>query len=126
MKDLKELKGLQELPLSRKVGITQARIADWYNRYGGRVYLSLSHGDSSRILMSIVSKMYPQLLFLKEKEGYKPITDSMIEDSEEKQKFWIQYGCNAFEAEEPVSNPLSHWNNKDVLEYIKIFKLDEI
>lgn len=33
--DAQRLKELQALPLDRKVGITLARISEWYNHYNG-------------------------------------------------------------------------------------------
>lgn len=31
----------------------------------------------------------------------------------------MQNGCNAFEAKNPISNPMSFWTEQDVLRYIK-------
>ena len=36
-----ELIELQKLPLERKIGIAQARIAEWYNWWQGEVYIAL-------------------------------------------------------------------------------------
>ena len=52
---------LQKLPLERKIGITQARIAEWYEHFNGNVYVSFSGGKDSTVLLDIVRKMYPDV-----------------------------------------------------------------
>ena len=32
---------------------------------------------------------------------------------------WLKHGCNAFDKNRPISNPMSFWTEQDVLEYIK-------
>lgn len=56
-----ELKALQELPLQRKIGISQARIAEWYNHFNGQVYVAFSGGKDSTILLHLVRSMYPDV-----------------------------------------------------------------
>lgn len=36
---------------------------------------------------------------------------------------WLKYGCNAFEADRPTSQPMSFWTEQDVLQYIYEHKL---
>jgi 3'-phosphoadenosine 5'-phosphosulfate sulfotransferase (PAPS reductase)/FAD synthetase len=47
------------------------------------------------------------------------ITGQLAEESRLRLTKWLQKGCNAFTAKNPVSNPLSFWNNQDILHYIK-------
>lgn len=58
------------------------------------------------------------------KTGKKPITAQMASESRLRKKNWLQHGCNAFDANKPISNPMSFWTEQDVLRYIKINKLE--
>lgn len=51
--------------------------------------------------------------------GRKPITAQMAYESRLRTSKWIQNGCNAFEAKNPISNPMSFWTEQDVLLYVK-------
>ena len=53
------------------------------------------------------------------KTGRKPILATMAEESRLRTQKWLQQGCNAFEATNPTSAPMSFWTNNDVLQYIK-------
>jgi 3'-phosphoadenosine 5'-phosphosulfate sulfotransferase (PAPS reductase)/FAD synthetase len=55
------LKELQSLPLERKVGFTAARIAEWYSRYEGQVYVSFSGGKDSTVLLHLVRSLFPEV-----------------------------------------------------------------
>lgn len=46
------------------------------------------------------------------------ITAQMASESLSRQKNWIQHGCNSFDTERKISNPMSFWNQEDVLQYI--------
>lgn len=48
-----------------------------------------------------------------------PITAQMAEESRLRAKAWLRNGCNAFDAKNKVSNPMSFWTEQDVLKYIK-------
>lgn len=50
--------------------------------------------------------------------GRVPITAQMASESMLRTQKWIQNGCNAFDTKIPVSNPMSFWNENDVLQYI--------
>lgn len=54
-----DLKALQALPLNRKIQITQTRIIEWYQKWGGKVYISFSGGKDSTVLLDITRKIYP-------------------------------------------------------------------
>lgn len=49
----------------------------------------------------------------------KPITAVMAEESKVRTQKWMQNGCNAFNLQRPISNPMSFWTEQDVLYYIK-------
>lgn len=59
--DRQRLKELQALPLERKIGITVARIIEWYSHYDGKVYISFSGGKDSTVLLNIARKIYPDI-----------------------------------------------------------------
>ena len=50
--------------------------------------------------------------------GCKPMTAQMAAESRIRKQKWIQRGCNAFDAKNPISNPMAFWTENDVLEYI--------
>lgn len=52
-----DLQQMQSLPLRAKIGMTQRRIIDWYNHFGGDVYLSFSGGKDSTVLKHIIQNM---------------------------------------------------------------------
>jgi 3'-phosphoadenosine 5'-phosphosulfate sulfotransferase (PAPS reductase)/FAD synthetase len=56
-----QLKELQALPLERKVQITQSRIIEWYKYYNGQVYVSLSGGKDSTVLLHIARQLFPDI-----------------------------------------------------------------
>lgn len=62
MRTLSDLKQLQALPLSIKLSMTKQRIRDWVSEYGvDGVYVSLSGGKDSTVLLHIVRGMYPSV-----------------------------------------------------------------
>lgn len=52
------------------------------------------------------------------KTGRHPITAQMASESRIRAQKWMQHGCNAFDAQNPISNPMSFWTEQDVLLYI--------
>lgn len=56
-----DLKMLQALPLDIKIRKTQLRIQEWYEKFGGQVYVSRSGGKDSDVLGDIVKKLYPDV-----------------------------------------------------------------
>ena len=65
-----------------------------------------------------VMKKAPVHAYSKE-TGRKPITAQMADESRLRTSQWLQNGCNAFEAKNPISNPMSFWTEQDVLLYVK-------
>lgn len=53
-----DLKQMQSLPLETKIQMTQRRIREWYDYWGGQVYVSFSGGKDSTVLKHIVDGMY--------------------------------------------------------------------
>lgn len=56
-----ELIILQNLDLPTKIRKTKARIREWYEFWGGNVYVSFSGGKDSTVLLDIVRSMYPKV-----------------------------------------------------------------
>lgn len=55
--------------------------------------------------------------------GRKPIFGTLAAESSLRYKSWLQYGCNAFDKNNPSSQPLSFWTEQDILHYIKKYNL---
>lgn len=232
MRDIRELRYMQSLPLEQKIEMTKQRIQGWYDYWNGNVYVSFSGGKDSTVLLHLVRELYPlveavfvdtgleytqirnfvktfdnvtilrpkmrfdeviskygypliskeisrhiqygrkalesgknniDLLKLKgefkdkdgnpsmyncpkyeplmyekflcsaeccrvmkktpakeysKKTGKMPITAVMADESLLRTQKWLQYGCNAFEGSNPISNPMVFWTEQDVLRYI--------
>lgn len=50
--------------------------------------------------------------------GKHPFIATLTEESDLREKAWLQNGCNAFNAKRITSNPLSFWKEQDILQYI--------
>ena len=64
-----------------------------------------------------VMKKTPAHRYAKE-TGRKPMTAQMADESRIRMQKWLQNGCNAFNANNPISNPMSFWKESDILQYI--------
>ena len=53
------------------------------------------------------------------KTGRKAMTAQMADESRLREQQWLKFGCNMFDNQFPVSNPMSFWTKQDVLQYIK-------
>lgn len=53
--------------------------------------------------------------------GLKPIVGTMVGDSRLRRQSYLRVGCNSFKNES--STPMSFWNEKDVWEYLKKYKV---
>ena len=51
----------QALPLRAKVLMSQNRIREWYNHFGGNVCISFSGGKDSTVLARLVHEIYPDV-----------------------------------------------------------------
>lgn len=58
---VEHLKEMQALPLYRKVGITIARITEFYDHFRGKVAVSFSGGKDSTVLLTICRRIYPDI-----------------------------------------------------------------
>lgn len=56
-----DLLQMQSLPLSAKILMTKQRIKDWYDYWGGQVYISFSGGKDSTVLLHIARELYPDI-----------------------------------------------------------------
>jgi len=61
MHELWELKQKQSLPLSEKINASLDLIRDWYEHWGGQVYISFSGGKDSTVLLDLARKIYPDI-----------------------------------------------------------------
>lgn len=55
--------------------------------------------------------------------GRKPIVGTMAGESKLRLNEWLRKGCNAFESNRPISQPLSFWTEQDILHYIKKYNV---
>ena len=57
-----DLRELQSKPLEEKIQISTARIIEWYESWGGQVYISNSGGVDSTVLSWLVHRIYPDVI----------------------------------------------------------------
>ncbi|GHU42337.1 hypothetical protein FACS1894111_06110 [Clostridia bacterium] len=86
-------------------------------RYLKYKYLLDAHYQVSSKCCDVMKKK-PVIMFEK-RTGKKPIIATLAEESQLREKMWIQNGCNAFYADRPKSTPISFWTEKDTLRYLK-------
>ena len=55
--------------------------------------------------------------------GNKMIVGTLAEESLLRRQVWLKQGCNAFDATEPKSTPLSFWTNQDIIQYLLLTKI---
>ena len=65
-----------------------------------------------------VMKKVPFKRYHKESGRY-PITGQMTQESSERTRIYLQYGCNMFGIKQPKSNPMSFWTDQDIWEFIR-------
>lgn len=65
-----------------------------------------------------VMKKNPAKQYEKE-TGRHPMIGTLANESRLRYSKWLQFGCNAFEAKRPTSQPLSFWERQDILLYLK-------
>lgn len=51
--------------------------------------------------------------------GRHPITGVLACESKLREQSWIKFGCNGFERQRPLSQPLAFWLEEDILRYLK-------
>ena len=52
-----------------------------------------------------------------------PMTAQMADESNTRLRHWLTYGCNSFDEEYPISNPMSFWTEQDILSYIHTYNI---
>lgn len=55
--------------------------------------------------------------------GRKPIIGTMATESRLRYQKWLEHGCNAFDKNNPSSQPLSFWTEQDILQYIEKYNI---
>lgn len=64
-----------------------------------------------------VMKKGPMKIYQRKHHVY-PYLGTLTEESKLREQAWIRHGCNAFEATNKTSQPMSFWSEQDVLHYI--------
>lgn len=55
--------------------------------------------------------------------GHAPMIATMACESRLRMQQWLNNGCNAFDAKQPLSTPLAFWLEEDIWEYIRRFQV---
>ena len=69
-----------------------------------------------------VMKKAPAHKYQKETNRH-PIIATLATESRLRTENWLKQGCNAFNAKEPTSKPLSFWTEQDILNYIRLYNV---
>lgn len=70
-----------------------------------------------------ILKKGPSQKYIKMSGRQAPFVGIMASDGGQRTLTYLKYGCNAFDSKTPRSWPLSFWNEKDIWNYIKKYKL---
>ena len=101
-------------------------VSDHNSRYPGYCkskydpLLDVSFGISHRccdMMKKSTNKLYAK------ETGRKPIIGTMTSESKLRRTQWLKHGCNAFDKNDPTSQPMSFWTEQDVLHYLKKFNI---
>ena len=118
--------------LDERMAMLSGRYNEWFKNRNGRSasksgketrsqkkYLFMAFGEYRFTSQCCdVMKKNPIKKYAKE-SGRVGITGQMASESNLRLDQWLKHGCNAFDLENPISNPLSFWTEQDVLKYIK-------
>lgn len=100
---------------------------EYATKYGGRYsmvkwnWLKDSDIPISHLCCNVMKKS-PAKSY-EHKSGRKPYIGSMACESANRKTAWLKYGCNAFGAKRPTSQPMSFWTEQDVLQYIRKYNI---
>ena len=72
-----DLTVMQAWSLVRKIQVTQTRIIEWYQHYGGKVAVNFSGGMDSTVLLDLARRIYPDIraVFVQTGMEYREIQD---------------------------------------------------
>ena len=84
-------------------------------------YLTSAPFKSSAKCCAVMKKK-PMALY-RRKTLRKPIIGTLASESNNRELSWQLHGCNAFDAKNPTSQPLSFWTEQDILHYIKKYNV---
>lgn len=108
---------------SSRFDVDSVRNKKYNGRYCLARYIPLrdSNIPISHLCCNIMKKN-PDKQFAKRTGKYK-IIGTMADESALRTTDWLKNGCNAFNAKQPQSKPLSFWTEQDVLHYIKQYNI---
>jgi 3'-phosphoadenosine 5'-phosphosulfate sulfotransferase (PAPS reductase)/FAD synthetase len=69
-----------------------------------------------------IMKKNPAKQYEKETER-KPMVGVMASEGHQRERLYLQYGCNAFSAKRPKSEPMGFWTEQDILQYLKNYNI---
>lgn len=71
-----------------------------------------------------VMKKEPFYKYARDNGNLHPYLGILAEESLLREQHYLEYGCNAFDVQEPSSTPMGFWTEEDVLMYIKKYNLE--
>ena len=101
------------------------------NRFGEKVN-GFRVANRWRFLIDAPFKISDQCCQIMKKEpmaryekttGRVQMVGMMADDSKQRQKTYLQTGCNAYDAKRPRSMPLGFWTEQDILQALKIYDI---
>lgn len=104
-------------------GVDREGNADTFKKgmYGKWKFLINSPFNISSQCCSVM-KEKPSAKYAK-MSGRKIFIGILADESQRRRRSWEKLGCNAFEAKNPRSAPLSFWTEQDILHYIKKYNV---
>ena len=95
-----QLQQKQSLPLNIKISMTKRRIAEWYNKYKGNVYISYSGGKDSEVMLHLVKSCHSDVKIVFVDTGTELSTrkhaikkaDVILKPKIPMLKIWMKYG----------------------------------
>jgi len=110
----------QRIYEARNTKSDKLRLARWFNKKQ-RVPLKWQYLIGTDIPISAfcceIMKKRPAYKYEKE-TGQHPILGSRAAESSTRIQRYIKFGCNAFSASRPTSQPIAFWTNDDVITYL--------
>ena len=104
----------------KEKGVETNEFSKMYDKSRYKFFLGAPFDISARCCS--VMKKQPVAKYAKD-TGRKPMTAQMASESKLRTQQWLRNGCNGFEMNKPISNPMAFWTEQDVLLYIKLNSL---